>query len=77
MAGADGIEVVPLHHRKVFHHLFRTDGKAGLRIGIMAVHTMEFDLLPVQVYDLILNPDGSKPHMIRDHFLSRLNDKRI
>ena len=77
MAGTDGIEVVLFHHRKVFHHLFRTDGKAGPRIGIMAVHTMEFDLLPVQVYDLILNPDGSKPYMIRDHFLSRLNDKRI
>ena len=47
MAGTNGIEVVLLHQGKVCLDLLHANCKSGDRIGVMAVHTTEFNLLSI------------------------------
>lgn len=59
VAGADCIDIMPLHQLQILLHLIYADGKSCYRIGIMAVHTAELHRCPIDIDDAVLDMDLS------------------
>ena len=69
---SDCIKVMLLHHGQIRHHLLPAYGKAGQRIGIVAVHSAEYQALSVKIYGFSDNFYLAQPYMIRDNLVFRL-----
>ena len=59
VAGADTVKIKPADHCQILFHPWNIDDIAGLRVGIMPVHAMESDPLPVHKDHIVLNADFS------------------
>ena len=68
MAGADGIQVVPLHKADVPHHIFLGDGTATLAVELVTVDATEQDALAVDVHDAVLHLEGAEAHVHGNSF---------
>ena len=77
MTGADGVDVVLLHHREILHQLGRADGKAGHRIAVVAVGSPEFNVHAVDVNHAVRHMDLPDSHLICDHLIFRLQHQGV
>ena len=68
MAGADGIDIVPLHGNDVLFRLLEGHCTAVQRTEIMAVRTLEYDPLPVQVHHTVFHLKAPEAYRLTDHF---------
>ena len=57
MAGADGVDVVLLHHEDVLDHALDRDGLAAIGIDLVAVHAFDQDALAVDEQVAVLDLD--------------------
>ncbi len=55
VAGTDGIDVVLFHDHEVVNHMFHGGRRPEVRVAVMAVDALEFDLLPVEVQNAVLD----------------------
>ena len=77
MAGADGIDVMLLHHLEILLHLIQADHKSGDRIAVMAVYTAEFDFRSVDQHGSILHFDFPDSQAVCDDLSAALVNHRV
>jgi hypothetical protein len=66
VAGADRIDVVPLHQEDVGQHGGLIQGAAGLRVKLVPVHAPEQDPPPVDPQQAVLDRDRTEPDLQGD-----------
>lgn len=77
VAGTDSIEVVLFHQGKVCFHLFQADDKSCFRIGIMTVHSAEFDFFSVEKDGFLFDLDGTQTNVVSNDLILCLKNDRV
>ncbi len=67
MAGAQRIDVVPLHGQQIPADHFRFDRPARLSAEVMPIHALEHDALTIQAHDAILHFKAAEAHLLTCH----------
>ena len=66
MAGAHGVDIVPLHGEQIPADMLRRHGTAPLGAEIVAVRTLEHDALAVQAHQAVLHFKPAEAHVLAD-----------
>ena len=69
VSGAHRVDVVLLHQPQVGFHVIEVDGRAGDRVGVVAVDAAQLDRLPIDVDDGIHDRDLTDADAVGDDLL--------
>ena len=77
VAGTDHIEVVALEDVKILEHMVGGSGRAEDGMAVVAVSTVNLDLLTVDVNDTVLDLNGAETDELNDVFLTALDNEGV
>ena len=77
VSGANGIEVVLLHHFQIPLQMLQGGHRTGDGVRIMPVHATELDGVSVQVNLVILNADFPEPPTINNNFIGGFQNECV
>jgi hypothetical protein len=76
VAGADSVDVVPLHQQHVVEHVLLGDGPAAVGVELVPVHPAQQHPVAVDGEQPVLDPDRAEPHPQVDALACR-HDRRV
>ena len=77
VAGADAVDIVPLHDHEVADHVLHGGGGAENGVAVVAVDALELDLLAVEVQHAVPDLDGTEAHLQGNRLAAAGNEEGV